>query len=119
VHPLTPAPSLYSRYVAIKVSETEKADVAPTREMFLKAIQQQLNNLNIGGNVWISDSRDNKARELSRRVLRIKNKTVVCYSVQVNNLSSEDSVLLQEAGVGGRRRMGCGLFLPTRSSPGS
>lgn len=116
VYSLTAAPSLYSRYVAIKLSETEKTDASPTRGMFKKAIEQQLNKMNIAGDVWIDDGRDSKARELSRRVLRIKNKAIVCYSVRIDNLSPDDSLLLQEAGVGGRRRMGCGLFLPIKSS---
>lgn len=115
VYPLKAAASLYSHYVAIKLSEIEKTGVPLTREMFVRAIEQQLKAINITGDVWIDDGRDSKARELSRRILRIKNKTIVCYSVQINKLSSDDSLLLQEAGLGGRRRMGCGLFQPIKS----
>jgi CRISPR-associated protein Cas6 len=114
VCPLTTAPNLFSRYVAIKLSETEKTDLPPTRQMFLTAIQQRLERMNIRCAVWIDDGRDSKDRELSRRVIRIKQKAIVCYSVYVDNLSEDDSLRLQEVGIGGRRRMGCGLFFPVK-----
>ena len=50
-----------------------------------------------------------------RRTLRIKEKEVVGYEVLVEGLTAEESILLQERGLGGRRHMGCGMFLPSRS----
>jgi len=37
----------------------------------------------------------------------------VGYAVRVSGLSDEDSLKLQERGLGGKRRMGCGVFVPT------
>jgi CRISPR-associated protein Cas6 len=50
-----------------------------------------------------------------RRVVGIAGKRVVGFALDLEGLSSEHSVLLQEKGLGGRRHMGCGLFLPTRA----
>lgn len=49
-----------------------------------------------------------------RRVIRIAGKKVVGFALDVSELSPESSLKLQEQGLGGRRHMGCGLFLPTR-----
>lgn len=49
-----------------------------------------------------------------RRVVSIAGKKVVGFALDLKGLSGEHSLLLQEQGLGGRRHMGCGLFLPTR-----
>lgn len=49
-----------------------------------------------------------------RRVVSIAGKKVVGFALDLEGLSDEHSLLLQEHGLGGRRHMGCGLFLPTR-----
>ena len=49
-----------------------------------------------------------------RKVIRIKDKTVVAHALLISELSADDSIHLQEAGLGGRRKMGCGLFIPWR-----
>jgi CRISPR-associated protein Cas6 len=55
-----------------------------------------------------------------RRVINIAGKKVVGFALDVSELSPESSLKLQEQGLGGRRHMGCGLFLPTRlRSPSS
>jgi CRISPR-associated protein Cas6 len=51
-----------------------------------------------------------------RRVVRIKDKTVVGYGVRVAGLDDAESLRLQEHGLGGRRKMGCGMFVPARGS---
>jgi hypothetical protein len=38
---------------------------------------------------------------------------VVGFGLQVEGLKPTASQVLQEQGLGGRRHMGCGLFLPT------
>lgn len=119
IHSLLPVPNLFSRYVTIKLSEIAKTDQSPTREMFAAAVTAQLQRLNIQGEVWIDDTRDARGRELSRRVIRIREKAVVCYSVYIQNLTEEDSLRLQTLGIGGRRRMGCGIFTPCKSLPTS
>lgn len=46
--------------------------------------------------------------------MRIKDKMVVGFQVEVTQLTGEESITLQEQGIGGRRRMGCGIFVPLR-----
>lgn len=111
VYALKPAAQLHSRCVVIKVSEAEKSHRQPDREMFLAALRKQLLAHGIGGEVWIDDRKDAKGRELSRRVLRIKDRVIVGYAVQVSGLSEEDSIKLQESEFG-RQRMGCSIFIP-------
>src|SRR5439155_1578765 len=45
-----------------------------------------------------------------RRTLRVKDKQVVGFELAATGLSTEDSLRLQETGIGGRRHMGCGIF---------
>lgn len=46
----------------------------------------------------------------ARKILAIDGRKVVGFSVRVANLSLGGSLLLQEQGLGGRRKMGCGLL---------
>lgn len=46
-----------------------------------------------------------------RRTLRVKDKQVVGFEVSATRLDAEDSIRLQESGLGGRRHMGCGIFV--------
>ncbi len=48
----------------------------------------------------------------ARRVLSIAKKTIIGFQVAVRNLNAESSLKLQEVGLGGRRKMGCGIFVP-------
>jgi CRISPR-associated protein Cas6 len=47
-----------------------------------------------------------------RRTLRIREKEVVGHEVVIEGLTSEESLSVQERGLGGRRHMGCGIFVP-------
>ena len=49
-----------------------------------------------------------------RRTLRVQDRVVVGYAVEVHGLSAPDSIRLQSLGIGGRRRFGCGIFIPAR-----
>lgn len=113
VYALKPAPVLHSRCVVIKVSEAEKNNCSPDREMFLSALQNQMRSRGINGEIWIDDRRDAQGRDLSRRIIHIKEQSIVGYAVSVSGLNAEDSLKLQEVGLGGRRRMGCGIFVPS------
>lgn len=112
---LRASPLLRANCMTIKISEVENTERTPNREMFLSAAQKQLAAHKIAGNLWIDHSLDPQGRERSRRVLRIKHKTIIGYAVTVSNLSDEDSLRLQVEGLGGRRKFGCGLFFPVRS----
>lgn len=116
VYPLLPSPTLHARCVTIKVSEVEGTGAEPDRLMFLASAEKQLAERSIKGAIWIDDRRDESGRERSRRVLHIKDRTIVGYAVTVRELSDEDSLKLQESGLGGRKRMGCGVFVPVERS---
>ncbi|NVJ05027.1 type I-MYXAN CRISPR-associated protein Cas6/Cmx6 [Myxococcus sp. AM001] len=49
-----------------------------------------------------------------RRMVSIAGNKVIGFALTVSGLSPESSLVLQERGLGGRRHMGCGLFLPPR-----
>lgn len=98
---LRPALVLRSRIVVIK-GYTEP-------EEFQKAAQRQLEQIGIIGQVTIP--LDYK-RLPSRKTIKIKQHSIIGFTAEVANLSPEDSVKLQVYGLGGKRRMGCGIFVP-------
>jgi CRISPR-associated protein Cas6 len=53
-----------------------------------------------------------KAQRGPRRTVTIKDKKVVAHTLLVTELTAEESIRVQVAGLGGRRKMGCGIFLP-------
>ncbi|MEM6353664.1 MAG: type I-MYXAN CRISPR-associated protein Cas6/Cmx6 [Cyanobacteria bacterium P01_D01_bin.14] len=101
VLPLKPASSLQARLVTIK-GYTEP-------EPFLDAVDRQIQVLGIHALVGIPA---NELGEPKRLTIKIKRYSVVGFSVVVRELSPEDSLLLQVRGLGGKRRMGCGVFVP-------
>ncbi|MGL4941811.1 MAG: type I-MYXAN CRISPR-associated protein Cas6/Cmx6 [Thermoguttaceae bacterium] len=102
VHALIYASTLRSRLVTIKgFMEAEQ---------FSEAVRRQLDILEISQEVTVHIRK--------RRTLRIRDREVVGYEVFVDGLSDTESLRLQEVGIGGRRKMGCGLFLPwTMTTP--
>ncbi|HLN30232.1 MAG TPA: type I-MYXAN CRISPR-associated protein Cas6/Cmx6 [Gemmataceae bacterium] len=107
VRNLIPAPNLVARLVTIK-GFTEPGP-------FLEAVGRQLAKLEIAGQPGIPQLTEGaRAGQPRRHVLRVKDKRVVGFPVIVSGLSAEESVNLQENGLGGRSRMGCGFFLPVQ-----
>lgn len=100
VHALTPAAALRSRLVTIK----KFLDPEP----FLEAVRRQLDALGVSEQVQTTLGR--------RRTLRIKDKEVVGFEVVLEGLLAEESLTVQEQGIGGRRHMGCGVFVPIQST---
>jgi CRISPR-associated endonuclease/helicase Cas3 len=106
-NPLHPFPDLYSRLVIIKRFQE------PQR--FLEAAKRQLKRLGIQGTITLS-TRANSQPQC--RQLTIKNTTgtfaVRGFGIQVTDLNPEDSITLQKYGIGGKRKMMCGVFVPSR-----
>ena len=73
----------------------------------------QLDELGIRGKLVIpvhhGALRENEPR---RKVIRIREKKVVGFPLHAAELTAEESLLLQQNGLGGRRKMGCGFFAP-------
>lgn len=90
---LRPAATLYARLVTIK------GFMQP--EVLLEAARRQLQAMDVTTDLRVGE----------RRTLRVKDKQVVGFEVTALGLEAEDSIRLQEVGIGGRRRMGCGIFV--------
>ncbi|MBD2598364.1 type I-MYXAN CRISPR-associated protein Cas6/Cmx6 [Nostoc spongiaeforme FACHB-130] len=106
---LKPVESLKARIVTIK-GYTEPA-------LFLGAAHRQLQQLEINANIGIPANEQGEPKRLTLTIKKkvrgeIKKYTIVGFSVIVSELSAEDSIKLQIHGLGGKRRLGCGIFCP-------
>jgi len=125
VRALVPAPNLIARMVVIKAS-SPRLDPAEKRSRdreaskrylepgaFLDAVRRELARREIGGQADLPLRESGpRAGQAGRHVLRIHGRTIVGFSVMVQGLTAEESVRLQEEGIGGRGKMGCGFFVP-------
>ncbi len=103
--PLLPAAKLYSRIVTIRgFMEVPE---------FLEAANRQLTEMEIIAKLELPA----EDRSRFRRILTVKDKKIVGFSLVAHGLSDEDSIKLQSHGIGGRRAMGCGIFNPIIISP--
>lgn len=93
-----PAVALYSHLVTTKNGQDQKR--------FEDQIAKQMEHINVHG----------KLTTRKRRTFCIHGRQVVGYSMMVNELTAEESIALQEHGLGGRRKMGCGFFEPWEDS---
>lgn len=100
---LEPARRLRSRIVTISGYQEP--------ESFLEAVQRQLKQRDIQGTAKIPANSDGKPR---RRSVKIQQNTIVGFALEVSNLSDQDSLILQTCGIGGRHKMGCGVFVPVK-----
>jgi CRISPR-associated protein Cas6 len=92
VRPLQAHPTLHARLVASSNGENE----------FLQEVEALMRELGISCK-WICGKRvELKAGEL----------TISGFSLVVHELNPEGSLRLQQAGLGGERRYGCGIFIP-------
>ena len=116
VRPLIPAAALSSRLVIIRGFQEPGA--------FLAAVHRQLEELGVRSEAQLVRRRSGNAVEVGgkggrgewiRRTLRVQGREIVGFAVEVGSLSAADSLKLQEAGLGGRRRFGCGIFVPLRT----
>ncbi|MCZ2342355.1 MAG: type I-MYXAN CRISPR-associated protein Cas6/Cmx6 [Bacteroidales bacterium] len=108
---LQPVESLYSRLITFKNAETP--------EQFLTTARQKLAEAGIGGAPQLPvQLMGERAGEPQRKVVRVKGVTIVGYALIVSGLTPEDSLALQEQGLGGRTQIGCGFFLPAQEDAG-
>jgi CRISPR-associated protein Cas6 len=99
---------LTSRLVTFKLDAIDHGDVP---RYFLESCQKGLDRLGVTGQAFIPSDRNG---DLARRVVQVKQKKILGYSVVVEGLSPEDSLTLQGHGLGGRRHFGCGWFYPSK-----
>ncbi|MDP3276718.1 MAG: type I-MYXAN CRISPR-associated protein Cas6/Cmx6 [Deltaproteobacteria bacterium] len=102
VYELRPSRTLRARVVTTKVH----GDLSDS-EVFRKSIGERVRELGVRARVELGE----------RRVVRVSDGLVVGYQVTLHELSDADSLKVLYAGVGGRRRFGCGVFMaPARES---
>jgi len=97
---LVPAERLKSRIVVLAG--------ALEPEVFTRVAQERLQSLGINGTVRVPYTNG----QPHRKVMFLKGRRFVGFSAVVENLSAADSLYLQARGMGKRRHMGCGFFLP-------
>jgi CRISPR-associated endonuclease/helicase Cas3 len=100
---LQPAPTLKARIVTIKNHMEPQS--------FLTTAQRQLEEMGIRGNISIPLDCTQKP---ARKTIKIRHYTIVGFTTQVSDLNDEDSLKLQQWGLGGKRKMGCGYFMPVK-----
>lgn len=93
---LQPAPALYAHLVTTRNGHDEGR--------FDSEIARQLINLRIEGST----------QRGPRRSFTVKDKKIVAHTLLISELTAEESMRLQEHGLGGRRKLGCGIFLPAK-----
>jgi len=93
---LVPATALYSHLVTTKNGNDQKR--------FEEEMKRQMGILDCKGRLSVG----------KRKTFKMHGKQVVGYSVLVSELTAEESITLQEQGLGGRRKMGCGFFEPKK-----
>ncbi|MDY6911988.1 MAG: type I-MYXAN CRISPR-associated protein Cas6/Cmx6 [Chloroflexota bacterium] len=113
---LKPSARLYSRLVVIKGFMESDA--------FLEAAQRQLAGMDIKGKPFLvpqphvaeanADKNTGSRSPYLRRTIKIRDREVVGFAMRVEELTAEESIRIQEKGLGGRRRFGCGIFIADR-----
>ncbi|MEH2036777.1 type I-MYXAN CRISPR-associated protein Cas6/Cmx6 [Nostoc sp.] len=107
--PLISSESVYSRLVIIKGFQDSTN--------FIEAVQRQMDNLGIQGKIELLTRQDGTPQ---RRQLTInkegKQFKVRGFGVKISEINPEDSLTLQEQGIGGKRKMMCGIFVPATRS---
>lgn len=112
VRPLRPVTAVASRLVTIR-GFTDGPE-------FIGAVRRQLALAKIAGEVSLLVRRHTQPVEggagssdpYVRRTVRIHDREIVGFAVGVSQLPADESIRLQEVGLGGRRRFGCGIFVP-------
>lgn len=109
VRGLVPAVALRSRLVIIKVSNIDAVNLTP--QLFVASARKQLTGLGISeqASLTLPVREDGQPR---RRTIRIQQREIVGYEVIVEGLTADESLTLQTHGLGGKRHMGCGVFVP-------
>ncbi|MFL6215830.1 MAG: type I-MYXAN CRISPR-associated protein Cas6/Cmx6 [Blastocatellia bacterium] len=91
---LHPCPSLYARCVAINGCTKPEA--------FLDALCWRLDEMAVACEIEVG----------RRRQFRAGRRSITGFALTLHELGDEDSLALQEQGLGSHRHLGCGFFVP-------
>ena len=100
---LSPSTEIRSRLVTTKNGQDQAR--------FEKEVRRQLDRLGVSEDA-VPIIRRRADGTLIRRTVRIRGKEIVGYELLIEGLTAEESLNVQEKGIGGRRHMGCGVFVP-------
>lgn len=89
---------LFSRFVTIKGFADEPDEFAAACGRQLETLGVEMPRITV----------------TKRRVMNVKGYVIVGHSVRLSGLSESESVLVQARGLGGKRKMGAGIFVPIR-----
>lgn len=108
IRPLVPAPSLDAKVVVVKVTSAPRAaggalDKGRLESLVRAELLRQLDRIGARADLAF----------MGRRELRVAGRRVVGFSVRLCGMDEGSSLAVQCAGLGGKRRMGCGVFSPT------
>ena len=95
VRPLSTITTIFSRYVV--------ADRNDDEQQFLSSVMAELNGLGIKPKKMLCGK---------EKIISIPAKTLLTRSLMIADISVDDSVTLQQKGLGEHRKLGCGLFIP-------
>jgi len=101
--------SVYSRLVIITGFQE------PTN--FIEAVQRKLDNKGIQGKIELLTRQDGTPQKRQLTINKEgKQYKVRGFGVKISELNPEDSLILQEQGISGKRKMMCGIFVPATRS---
>jgi len=95
---LSPAATMYARYVAVTQNQNE--------EQFIADMVQQMRAMGLRFKKVLAGKQVN---------FSLPQETLSVRSLMVADLSPEDAITLQEQGLGAARTLGCGLFIEHKS----
>ncbi|NVL78514.1 type I-MYXAN CRISPR-associated protein Cas6/Cmx6, partial [Escherichia coli] len=78
-------------------------DNAALRARVLSQLERELAGLEVRASMEVK----------GRRRIAVDGRRVVGFSMRLTGLDATSSLKVQRAGLGGKRRMGCGVFVPT------
>lgn len=102
VKPLSPAPRLRSEAVTIPGCRGPSFEIALRRELSTLPLGQDASSIEVSVH--------------EQRLLRARVRTVVGFAVELSGLRPHASLCIQAHGLGARRHMGAGVFLPLKPS---
>jgi CRISPR-associated protein Cas6 len=101
------------RINALKATDHLKARIVTIKnheepESFLEVAHGQLRDIGIQADIGIPIDAEGK---YDRKTIKIQRYSVIGFGLHIWGLNEQDSILLQKVGLGGKRRMGCGVFI--------
>jgi CRISPR-associated protein Cas6 len=115
VNTLVPATTLLARLVIIKpnvlAADKRKPLIPPTPEQFLEMVKRKLVEIEVQGEASLPKLESGLPY---RGILRVHHSNLVGFRVVVKGLSDSDSLRLMQTGLGQKKKLGCGWFVPMK-----